>query len=205
MQRIYMHSHHEHLEVFTTVLAPQGRHPCRGNDDKMVVVHSYSPHWPDELELSAGDVIVVLSQDCSGRWFGRLQDGQQGYFPASCVLELGQENLAPKARMRRRSSSQRAASSSGGDGGCVRRNSASGHVLQALRRRSPSGGEAGPDAGRDPSPAPPRRPPPAPQEPGSPHGTPQMQRSPGLLHRILSRCRRRSECQGATNGAFEGD
>ncbi|XP_061661876.1 uncharacterized protein si:dkey-97a13.12 [Syngnathoides biaculeatus] len=200
MQRIYMHSHHEHLEVFTTVLAPQGRHPYRGNDDKMVVVHSYTPHWPDELELSAGDVIVVLSQDCSGRWFGRLQDGQQGYFPASCVLELGQENFALKARTRRRSASQRAASSSDGDGGCVRRNSASGHIL---------GLRASADAGLYASPAPARRPPPTPRppqlEPGSPHGTPQMQRSPGLLHRILSRCRRKSECQGATNGAFEGD
>ncbi|XP_077365563.1 uncharacterized protein LOC144009612 [Festucalex cinctus] len=200
MQRIYMHSHHEHLEVFTTVLAPQGRHPYRNNDDKMVVVHSYSPLWPDELELDAGDVIVVLSQDCSGRWYGRLQDGQQGYFPASCVLELGQENLAPKARMRRRSASQRTASSSDGDRGCVRRNSTSGPVLQALRKASRSGGEA--DFVE--APPPPRRhlPPPAQR---SPHGTPQMQRSPGLLHRILSRCRRKSECQGATNGAFEGD
>lgn len=34
---------------------------------------------------------------------------------------------------------------------------------------------------------------------------PQPHRSPGLLHRILSKCRRKSECQGATNGAFEGD
>lgn len=34
---------------------------------------------------------------------------------------------------------------------------------------------------------------------------PQAHRSPGLLHRILSKCRRKSECQGATNGAFEGD
>uniref|UniRef100_A0A3Q3FQ26 Uncharacterized protein n=1 Tax=Labrus bergylta TaxID=56723 RepID=A0A3Q3FQ26_9LABR len=34
---------------------------------------------------------------------------------------------------------------------------------------------------------------------------PQTHRSPGLLHRILSKCRKKSECQGATNGAFEGD
>ncbi|KAM9774818.1 E3 ubiquitin-protein ligase SH3RF2 [Syngnathus typhle] len=201
MQRIYMHSHHEHLEVFTTVLAPQGRHPYGGNDVKMVVVHSYSPHWPDELELAAGDVIVVLSQDCSGRWFGRLQDGQQGYFPGSCVLELGKENLAPNTPMRRRrSSSQRAASFSEGDSRRLRCNSASGPVLQALRSASRSGGEA--DTGEAPTLL--RRPPPL-SAPRSPHGTPQMQRSPGLLHRMLSKYRRKSECQGATNGAFEGD
>ncbi|KAM9337204.1 SH3 and cysteine-rich domain-containing protein [Symphorus nematophorus] len=108
MQRIYMHSN-EHFEVFTTVLAPQ-------------VVHSYRPHWPDELELSPGDVILVLSKHEEERWFGRLQDGQRGYFPASCVMELSQTH-----------------------------------------------------------------------------------RSPNLLHRILSKCRKKSECQGATNGAFEGD
>uniref|UniRef100_A0A3Q3T1D9 Uncharacterized protein n=1 Tax=Mastacembelus armatus TaxID=205130 RepID=A0A3Q3T1D9_9TELE len=34
---------------------------------------------------------------------------------------------------------------------------------------------------------------------------PQTHRSPGLLHRILSKCRKKSECQGATNGAFESD
>uniref|UniRef100_A0A3Q4AJB9 Uncharacterized protein n=1 Tax=Mola mola TaxID=94237 RepID=A0A3Q4AJB9_MOLML len=34
---------------------------------------------------------------------------------------------------------------------------------------------------------------------------PQTRRSPGLLHRILFKCRKKSECQGATNGAFEGD
>ncbi|KAM9774819.1 uncharacterized protein ACBT44_002185 isoform 2-T2 [Syngnathus typhle] len=167
----------------------------------MVVVHSYSPHWPDELELAAGDVIVVLSQDCSGRWFGRLQDGQQGYFPGSCVLELGKENLAPNTPMRRRrSSSQRAASFSEGDSRRLRCNSASGPVLQALRSASRSGGEA--DTGEAPTLL--RRPPPL-SAPRSPHGTPQMQRSPGLLHRMLSKYRRKSECQGATNGAFEGD
>ncbi|AWP20682.1 putative ribosome biogenesis regulatory protein -like [Scophthalmus maximus] len=90
MQRIYMHSH-EHFEVFTTVLAPQGRYRYRAGAEKMVVVHSYRPHWPDELELSLGDVILVLSKHEEERWFGRRQHGQQGYFPASCVMELSQQ------------------------------------------------------------------------------------------------------------------
>lgn len=56
----------------------------------MVVVHRYRPHWPDELELSPGDVTLVLSKHEEGRWFGKLQNGQRGYFPASCVMELRQ-------------------------------------------------------------------------------------------------------------------
>lgn len=57
---------------------------------QMAVVHSYKPQWPDELELLAGDVILVLSKHEEERWFGRLQGGQRGYFPASCVMELSQ-------------------------------------------------------------------------------------------------------------------
>lgn len=62
----------------------------------MVAVHSYMPHWPDELELSPGDVILVLSNHEEERWFGRLKDGQQGYFPASCVMELSQVGGRPE-------------------------------------------------------------------------------------------------------------
>lgn len=63
---------------------------------QMVVVHSYRPSWPDELELCAGDVILVLSKHEEERWFGRLQDGQRGYFPASCVMELSQVGWLPE-------------------------------------------------------------------------------------------------------------
>uniref|UniRef100_A0A3P8W8Z2 SH3 domain-containing protein n=1 Tax=Cynoglossus semilaevis TaxID=244447 RepID=A0A3P8W8Z2_CYNSE len=44
----------------------------------------------NSLALAAGDVILVLSKHEEERWFGRRQDGQQGYFPASCVMELSQ-------------------------------------------------------------------------------------------------------------------
>ncbi|XP_044031574.1 vexin-like [Siniperca chuatsi] len=204
MQRIYMHSN-EHFEVFTTVLAPQGRYRYRAEAEKMVVVHSYRPHWPDELELSPGDVILVLSKHEEERWFGRLQGGQQGYFPASCVMELSQVNLPPKAL--RRSSSARDNNSG------ARSRQRDGHILQALRRGSRGGGGGGGgrgggvmlDRGQGESKGPflewrPQIPLPQPVA-----SQPQTHRSPGLLHRILSKCRKKSECQGATNGAFEGE
>lgn len=86
--------------------------------------------------------------------------------------------------------------------------SPSGHILQARRRGSRGGGGGGGvglDGGQreNESPFPVRRPQiPLPQPVAS---QPQTHRSPGLLHRILSKCRKKTECQGATNGAFEGD
>lgn len=54
----------------------------------MVVAHSYVPQWPDKVELAHGDVVQVLSKQDESRWFGQLQNGQQGYFSASCVIDL---------------------------------------------------------------------------------------------------------------------
>ncbi|KAM9826974.1 SH3 domain-containing kinase-binding protein 1 [Neosynchiropus ocellatus] len=198
MHHIYMHSN-EHFEVFTTVLAPQGKFVLKYSDCRtsfvrqMVVVHSYKPQWPDEMELSAGDVILVLSKHEEGRWFGRLQDGQQGYFPASCVMELGQVNLPPRAL--RRCASLRGLDSDSG----LRSKGAGGHIRQALKRGSKGGGG---DLVLDGGPIPEQRHHhiTVPQPVAS-----QAHRSPGLLHRILSKCRRKSECQGTANGAFEGD
>ncbi|KAM9712606.1 rho guanine nucleotide exchange factor 26 [Menidia menidia] len=196
MQRIYMHSN-EHFEVFTTVLAPQGRCRYRAEAEKMVVVHSYRPLWPDELELHPGDVILVLSKHEEERWFGRLQDGQQGYFPASCVMELSQATL-PSKRLRRSISLRTTSRDSEG----IRCGNV--HILQALKRGSKGGG-VGLDRGQvEPEgPFPERRPQSSPPHPVPSH--PQIHRSPSLLHRILSKCRKKSECQGATNGGFEGD
>ncbi|XP_061569756.1 uncharacterized protein LOC133423556 [Cololabis saira] len=200
MQRIYMQSN-EHFEVFTTVLAPQGRYRYRAEAEKMVAVSGYRPEWPDELELSPGDVILVLSKYQEERWFGRLQGGQRGYFPASCVMELGQAN--PKALHRRTA-----------DGNSKPIRYVNGHILQALRRGSRGGGGGGGggaaggvgldggQVGRE-GPFLVRRPQIPPPQPVASH--PQMHRSPSLLCRILSKCRKKSECHGATNKAFEGD
>uniref|UniRef100_A0A1A7XRL9 SH3 domain-containing protein n=1 Tax=Iconisemion striatum TaxID=60296 RepID=A0A1A7XRL9_9TELE len=195
MQRIYTHSN-EHFQVFTTVLAPQGRFRYRAEAEKMVVVHSYRPHWPDELALSPGDVILVLSKHEEERWFGRLQDGQWGYFPSSCVMELSQANLPPKGP--RRTLSQRITAKDG--------ERSSGHILQTLRRGSRrGGGGVGLDVGQAERQGPflVQRPQDSlPQPVTSQH---QIHRSLSLLHRILSKCRKKSECQGTTNGAFESD
>ncbi|KAK2859453.1 hypothetical protein Q5P01_004073 [Channa striata] len=224
MQRIYMHSN-EHFEVFTTVLAPVGRYRYRAEAEKMVVVHSYRPHWPDELDLSPGDVILVLSKHEEERWFGRLQDGQQGYFPASCVMELSQVTLpvlargtaasvsASSSKGPRRNISLR--TSAGDNDSGVRRRYGNGHILQALRRGSRGGGAGGGgggggggeglDGGQGETKGPflVQRPQILlPQPVASP---PQTQRSPSLLHRILSKCRKKIECQGATNKAFVSD
>ncbi|CAG5895931.1 unnamed protein product [Menidia menidia] len=189
---------------------------------KMVVVHSYRPLWPDELELHPGDVILVLSKHEEERWFGRLQDGQQGYFPASCVMELSQATL-PSKRLRRSISLRTTSRDSEGircgkirqmfptSPSALSRPSAflpaplnSVHILQALKRGSKGGG-VGLDRGQvEPEgPFPERRPQSSPPHPVPSH--PQIHRSPSLLHRILSKCRKKSECQGATNGGFEGD
>ncbi|XP_056155825.1 vexin [Lampris incognitus] len=209
MQRVYMQSN-EHFQVFTTVLAPQARCRHRAEAEKMVAVHSYKPRWPDELELSPGDVIMALSKHEEERWLGRLQNGQQGYFPASCVMELGQGSAS--ARDPRRTLSLRI---SGWDGAS---DQGSGHRLQALRRGSRRGGgggggggggpgEEGLEGGRGEREGPflvlrPQKPRSLPRPPDS---QPPAQRSPGLLRRILSKRRRKRECQGATNGAFEAD
>lgn len=193
MQQIYIHSN-EHFDVFTTVLAPQGRCQFRAEAEKMVVVHGYQPQWPDEMELTPGDIILVLYKHAEGRWFGRLQSGQRGYFPASCVMELSQANLLKAKDLRRTVSIKSSVSDDAG----VRRRYQTGHILQALRRGGRAGGGApGLEQSQD---VPVQRP--LDQEPrvmGS-------QRSPNLLHRILSKYRKKSDSsQGTTNGAFESD
>ncbi|KAG7272305.1 hypothetical protein CRUP_014190 [Coryphaenoides rupestris] len=89
MHQLYHHNK-DHIEVFTTVCGPQVRYRFRGLAEKMVVTHNYTPNWPDEVALARGDVILVMSKHEEERWFGRLQSGRRGYFPASCVVELGQ-------------------------------------------------------------------------------------------------------------------
>ncbi|XP_066530438.1 vexin [Hoplias malabaricus] len=182
MQNIYMQSN-EHFEVFTTVFSPQvgrARHRYRHEvADKVVVTHKYLPQWPDEVELTQGDVILVLSRLEESRWFGRLQSGQQGYFPPSCVLELSQktqhrDEVAKNGRGLRRHSSVH-----------VRATEFLGDCTGGGRPQAPRGGEEGPFLAL------------------KHEASATAPSSPSLLHRILSKHRRRSHCQGASNGAFE--
>uniref|UniRef100_A0A8C7T7G9 Abelson helper integration site 1 n=1 Tax=Oncorhynchus mykiss TaxID=8022 RepID=A0A8C7T7G9_ONCMY len=64
---------------------------------KLVVsLYDYSATRSDELTVQRGDVIYVLYKDNDNWWFGRLANGQQGYFPATYV-ELSQALKAQSA------------------------------------------------------------------------------------------------------------
>ncbi|XP_064190196.1 vexin-like [Anguilla rostrata] len=147
--------------------------------NKVVVVVNYQPCGLDELELCQGDVIRVLFKDDESRWFGRLQNGQQGYFPVTHVTKFYQKDEPVKlfpSSLQRNSVQAETADVLGG----------------STELRSQRGGEEGLFLALRPGASLPLMGDPA-------HG------SPSLLRRILSKPRRACECQGATNGAFEPD
>ncbi|MCJ8745852.1 hypothetical protein PDJAM_G00135220 [Pangasius djambal] len=125
-----------------------------------------------------------LRQDES-RWFGQLWNGQQGYFPASCVIELSHNT------------DHRDGAAKNGEG-LRRRCSVQVESVVILRERAGGGRQQAPRGGeREEGPfltlkqdA---------QAPSSAHS------SPSLLHRILSKHLRKSQCQGASNRATEHD
>lgn len=55
----------------------------------MVATINYKAHCPEELDLNHGDVIQVLFKEDQSRWFGRLHNGNEGYFPSACVTTCG--------------------------------------------------------------------------------------------------------------------
>ncbi|XP_046907714.1 jouberin [Hypomesus transpacificus] len=58
----------------------------------VVSLYDYTANRSDELTVLRGDVIHVLYKDNDNWWFGRLANGQQGYFPATYVAEEGDVN-----------------------------------------------------------------------------------------------------------------
>ena len=56
---------------------------------QVVSLYDYTANRSDELTVLRGDVIHVLYKDNDNWWFGRLANGQQGYFPATYVAEEG--------------------------------------------------------------------------------------------------------------------
>lgn len=48
----------------------------------------YRSRWPKELDLNQGNLIQVLFKEDETWWFGRLTNGNEGYFPAACVEPL---------------------------------------------------------------------------------------------------------------------
>lgn len=53
----------------------------------VVSLYDYRANRSDELTVRRGDVIQVLYKDNDNWWFGRLPNGQQGYFLASYVAD----------------------------------------------------------------------------------------------------------------------
>ncbi|XP_051251381.1 jouberin isoform X1 [Dicentrarchus labrax] len=53
----------------------------------VVSLYDYKANRSDELTIRRGDVIQVLYKDNDSWWFGRLANGQQGYFLASYVID----------------------------------------------------------------------------------------------------------------------
>uniref|UniRef100_A0A4W3K5P9 Jouberin n=1 Tax=Callorhinchus milii TaxID=7868 RepID=A0A4W3K5P9_CALMI len=53
----------------------------------VVALYDYTAHRSDELTLQRYDIIQVLYKDNENWWFGRLANGQQGYFPANYVAD----------------------------------------------------------------------------------------------------------------------
>lgn len=45
----------------------------------------YRGRWPKELNLNQGDLVQVLFKEDEAWWFGRLKNGDEGYFPTACV------------------------------------------------------------------------------------------------------------------------
>ncbi|XP_056422576.1 jouberin isoform X2 [Hyla sarda] len=60
--------------------------------ETVVALYDYTAHRSDELSIHRSDIIHVLYKDNDNWWFGSLQNGQQGYFPANYVAaEIQQE------------------------------------------------------------------------------------------------------------------
>ncbi|XP_054882254.1 jouberin-like [Poeciliopsis prolifica] len=105
MQQIYS-QRDEQLEVFTTIFSPQ---VCRTRarhvegDKVAVVTNQYRSRRPRELDLEPGDLIQVLVQVDESCWFGRLENGAEGFFPSACVelMQGGASSGATPTLLRR--------------------------------------------------------------------------------------------------------
>ncbi|XP_063773447.1 jouberin isoform X2 [Pseudophryne corroboree] len=66
--------------------------------ETVVALYDYTAHRSDELSIHRSDIIHVLYKDNDNWWFGSIQNGQQGYFPANYVAaEYHNEDDNPSA------------------------------------------------------------------------------------------------------------
>ncbi|CAK6979651.1 uncharacterized protein si:dkey-97a13.12 isoform X2 [Scomber scombrus] len=203
MQQIYRQSD-QNFEVYTTVISPQ---VCRSRTrtrhvetGKVMAVVSYRARCPRELDLNQGDLIQVLYKEDKSWWFGRLTNGNKGYFPSACVELVQDPDQDPVQEPVQDCDSSRAAPT------LVRRGSVPVAVMTAGAPCGCTSGLGTPkllrknsirrplSLGLDGSSAAP------------PHG------SPSLLHRVLSKSRRKScphlphrSQDGSINTGFQPD
>ncbi|XP_061588722.1 jouberin isoform X2 [Cololabis saira] len=174
MQQIYRHRD-EHLEVYTTVLSPQARRTRTRHveAEKVAVVRiQYRARWPKELDLDKGDLIQVLFKEEEAWWFGRSSSGDEGYFPAACVEPLQGRASRVTPTLLRRGSVPIIVQKGSAPCGCT-----SGRNTPKLLRKDSVQRKL--EAAEPPAPA------------GSAASmTPQRSRS--LLHRVLTKSRRKS-------------
>ncbi|CAI5677132.1 uncharacterized protein LOC102081787 isoform X1 [Oreochromis niloticus] len=204
MQQIYRHSN-EQFEVYTTVFSPQ---VCRSRTrtryvgaEKMVVARiQYRGRWPKELDLNQGDLVQVLFKEDEAWWFGRLKNGDEGYFPAASVepLQGGAPSIATPTLLRR-GSVPAVVSTASAPCGCT-----SGRSTPRLLRKNSIRRPLGFDG------------PSAVATAGTGGSSAAPQGSPSLLHRVLAKSRRKS-CPhlthihhptpdaGSVNNAFQPD
>ncbi|XP_068998409.1 uncharacterized protein [Embiotoca jacksoni] len=215
MQQIYEHSD-EHFEVYTTIFSPQvcrsrtrtthveaekcrvvRHHPLDEAEKSlhvMVAVVPYQSRWTKELNLNQGDLVQILSKEDQAWWFGRLKNGDEGYFPAECVEPLQGGASSRPAMLSRRGSVPVVVATTGASCGCT-----SGHATPKLLRKNSIRRPLGLDGH------------PATAESG---GSPAAHGSPSLLHRVLAKSRRKScphiphphsDPAGSVNTAFQSD
>lgn len=163
----------------------------------VVVRIQYRACWPKELDLNQGDLVQVLFKEDEVWWFGRLQNGHEGYFPAACVepLQGGAPSIATPTLLRR-GSVPAVVPTAGAPCGCTSGRSTP-KLLRKNSIRRPLGLDGLPAAGSGGSSA-------------ASHG------SPSLLHRVLAKSRRKScphlphipspaRDAGSVNTAFQPD
>ncbi|XP_054876589.1 jouberin-like [Poeciliopsis prolifica] len=148
MQQIYS-QRDEQLEVFTTIFStgtgpPQFILPvCRTRarhvegDKVAVVTNQYRSRRPRELDLEPGDLIQVLVQVDESCWFGRLENGAEGFFPSACVeLMQGGASSGATPTLLRRGSVPAMVQRHSAPCGCSSGRSTPRLVLTQSRRRS---------------------------------------------------------------------
>lgn len=60
----------------------------RSNEPSLVAIADFEPppsHQTQMLKLYVGDAVTVIGQDGRGWWYGRKQNGKEGWFPPSYV------------------------------------------------------------------------------------------------------------------------